>query len=339
MTDQISPQYLQTSLAASLTLGFQQGSFHRDAKLKALNLLLHYEEGCLGRCAFCGLSRSRQGGPKEKTFIRVDWPLYPLEEIIKRAKGKNQIHRVCISMITHPKALEDTTHVIKRFKEETDLFISVLITPTLIHHIEALERMKEAGADRIGVAIDAATPELFDRLRGKGVNGPHRWDHYWKVIEMATNVFGKFFVGIHLIVGLGETEKEMVQAIQRGQNMGAYTHLFSFFPEKGSPMEDHPLPPLGQYRRIQLARWIINEGLGSLGQMRFDEKGELIDFGMDIGPLIQMGEPFMTSGCPGRDGKVACNRPYGNERPSGPIRNFPFLPEPEDIEEIRDQLK
>ena len=104
-------------------------------------------------------------------------------------------------------------------------------------------------------------------------------------------------------------------------------------------MEDHPSPSLDQYRRIQLARWIINEGLGSIDQMRFDQQGKLADFGTDIEPLIQMGEPFMTSGCPGRNGKVACNRPYGNERPSGPIRNFPFMPEPEDIEEIKKQLE
>lgn len=339
MTDQISPEYLQTSLAAALTLGFKQGSFHRNARLKGLNLLLHYAEGCLGRCHFCGLSRSRQEGPKGKTFIRVDWPLYPLDEIIDRTKGKDQIHRVCISMITHPRALEDTIHVIEKFKEKTNLFISVLITPTLIHGIESLRMIKTAGADRIGIAIDAATPELFDHLRGKGVNGPHRWSHYWEVVRMGAEVFGKFYVGIHLIVGLGETEREMVQAIQRGQDIGASTHLFSFFPEKGSPMQDHPSPPLGQYRRIQLARWIINEGLGSIEQMKFDEEGKLTDFGMDIEPLIQSGEPFMTSGCPGRDGKVACNRPYGNERPSSPIRNFPFLPELEDIEEIRRQLE
>ncbi len=338
MTHQTSPEYIQTSLAASLTLGFKQGSFHRNAKLTGLNLLLHYEEGCLGRCQFCGLSRSRQEGPKGKTFIRVDWPLYPLDEIIERAKGKDQIHRVCISMITHPRALEDTIDVTKQFKERTDLLISILITPTLIHGIEPLRRMKESGADRIGIAIDAATPELFDRLRGRGVNGPHRWNHYWEVVRMGVEAFGKFYVGIHLIVGLGETEKEMVQAIQRGQDMGAYTHLFSFFPEKGSPMQDHPSPPLDQYRRIQLARWIINEGLSSIDQMRFDERGKLVDFGMDVETLIRMGEPFMTSGCPGRNGKVACNRPYGNERPSGPIRNFPFMPEKEDIEEIRRQL-
>jgi biotin synthase len=155
---------------------------------------------------------------------------------------------------------------------------------------------------------------------------------------MAVGVFGKFHVGIHLIVGLGETEKEMVETIQKGQEMGAYTHLFSFYPEKGSPMENHSPPPISQYRRVQLARWIINESLGSLNQMKFDETGRLVDFGMEITPLIHTGEPFMTSGCPGRDGKVACNRPYGNERPSAPIRNFPFMPEPQDVEEIKNQL-
>ena len=333
-----SPQYIQTSLAASLTLGLQQGSFHRNAKLKGLNLLLHYEEGCLGRCHFCGLSMTRQEGPRGKTFIRVDWPIYPLEEIIGRAREKGQIHRVCISMITHPKALDDTLFVIQRFKQETDLPISVLISPTLIHGEGFSGAKKKKGVDGVGMAIVAATPELFDRLRGKGVAGPHRWDHYWDVVRMAVEVFGRFYVGIHLIVGLGETEKEMVEAIQKGQDLGAYTHLFSFFPENGSPMENLSPPPIGQYRRIQLARWIINEALGSMDRMKFDEKGRFVDFGMDIKPLIQIGAPFMTSGCPGRDGKVACNRPYGNERPSAPIRNFPFIPEPDDIEAIRKQL-
>jgi biotin synthase len=55
--------------------------------------------------------------------------------------------------------------------------------------------------------------------------------------------------------------------------------------------------------------------------------------------MIQYGEPFMTSGCPGPDGRVACNRPFGNERPGRPIRNYAFLPEPEDVALIRYQLR
>jgi biotin synthase-related radical SAM superfamily protein len=339
MNTKVSPEYIQTSLAASLTLGFQQGSFHRNTKLTGLNLLLRYEEGCSGRCHFCGLSRSRREDPKAKTFIRVDWPLYALDEIIAKAKRNPQIHRVCVSMITHPKALTDTVSIVKRLNKELGLPISVLISPTLIHAKDSLEKMKEAGVDRVGIAVDTATPELFDRLRGRGARGPHRWDHYWDVVRMAVDVFGEFYAGIHLIAGLGETEKEMVEAIQKGQDMGSHTHLFSFFPEKGSPMETKPLPFLGQYRRIQLARWIINGSLGSIDRMAFDDQGKLVDFGIDIRPLIQSGEPFMTSGCPGKDGKVACNRPFGNERPSGPIRNFPFMPDPADIEEIQNQLE
>lgn len=338
MTDKISPEYVRISLAASLTLGLKEGLFYRNAKLKALNILLHYEEGCLGRCAFCGLSRLRKEELKAKTFIRVDWPLYPVEEIIERSKMTKHIDRVCISMITHRKAIEDTIYIIKQFKKETDLLISVLISPTLIKEIKPLQEMKEAGVDRIGIAIDAATPDLFDLLRGAGVNGPHHWDHYWKIAVMAVKVFGRFNAGIHLIVGLGETEKEMIETIQKGYGLGLNTHLFSFYPEEGSPMEHHHPPPIDRYRKVQLARWIINQGLGSIEQMRFSKDGSLIDFGMDIKPLIETGEAFMTSGCPGRDGKVSCNRPFGNERPSGPIRNYPFMPEREDIEEIKTQI-
>jgi len=46
----------------------------------------------------------------------------------------------------------------------------------------------------------------------------------------------------------------------------------------------------------------------------------------------------MTSGCPGADGTVACNRPFGNERASEPMRNYPFVPGHQDVEMIRTQL-
>jgi biotin synthase len=339
MNGKVSPYYVQTSLAAALTLGLQQGSFHRNAKLTGLNLLLHYEEGCMGRCAFCGLSTSRRETRRGRTFIRVAWPLYPLSEIVERTERCGQIQRVCISMVTHPRALIDTIEITKTFREKTGLPVSLLIAPTLIRQRDDLKAMRQAGADRVGIAIDAATPELFDRLRGRGVHGPHRWDHYWRVVELSTEVFERGHTGIHLIVGLGETEREMVETIQRAHDRGCPTHLFSFYPEEGSSLENLAPPPIDQYRRIQLARWLINEGLGRSQMMTFDEAGRIIDFGLDISPFIRSGVPFMTSGCPGRNGKVACNRPYGNERPSGPIRNFPFHPEPQDIAEIETQMR
>lgn len=336
-----SPKYLQTSLAAALSLGLQKGHFYRNAKLYCLNLLLTYADGCRARCSYCGLAHQRKVTHGAKTFIRVSWPTYDLETILARLSTyPHHFQRLCLSMVTHPRAVSDSVALIRRFKAETDLLISALIAPSaMVNPPNDLMMLKEAGADMCGIAIDAATPELFTKHRGTGVGGPHQWERFWDTVKFAVEIFGPFKAGVHLIVGLGETEEEMVRTICRAQELGAHTHLFSFFPEAGSLLGNQTQPPLGQYRRVQLARYLINECGVSLSQISFDEKGKITGYDYEIGPVIQAGEAFMTSGCPGKTCRYSCNRPYGNERPSAAIRNFPFAPEPEDIEEIWEQLK
>ncbi|MEW5724106.1 MAG: radical SAM protein, partial [Thermodesulfobacteriota bacterium] len=313
-----SPQYVRLSLAAAMTLGFAPGLFYRQARLRCVNLLLTYESGCRANCAFCGLARERKGDWPDKKFIRVAWKTYPTDEIIARLKNAPaHVERVCLSMITHPRSRPDVLDLCRRVREASNLPVSLLITPTLLSREDLLD-MKAAGADRIGVAIDGATPEIFDRLRGRGVAGPHKWDHYWLIYGQALEVFGPGMAGVHLIVGLGETEEDMVRAIGRGREMGGSTHLFSFFPEKGSALENHPRPPLGQYRRVQAARWLIDHDLTRPEKMAFNPAGQIIDFGLngpDLAETLAGGEVFETSGCPGASGRTACNRPYGNERP------------------------
>ena len=63
--------------------------------------------------------------------------------------------------------------------------------------------------------------------------------------------------------------------------------------------------------------------------------GRLVNFGLskdDLRNIIRRGDPFMTSGCPG------CNRPYYNERPSGPLYNIPRRPTDVEIAEIEKVL-
>ena len=342
-----SPEYVRTSLAAAMTMGKAPGMFFRDAKLYCINLLLTYDEGCHAKCAYCGLSDSRQTDTDwaNSSFIRVDWPVFPLNEV-KTAISDGacpHIERVCVSMITLGRAREDCIQVVSELREIIPR-ISVLTTPTIINK-DWLQRVHAAGADMIGIAVDAATPELFDRLRGKGVKGPHKWAKYWSTIEEAVEVFGLYNVGVHLIVGVGETEKEMIESIQRAQDMGAHTHLFSFFPEEGSSMENHPQPPLGAYRRVQVARYIINKELGTNKTMKFNDREQLIDFGVSPNLLeetVIAGKAFMTSGCRGETMDYACNRPFGNCTPYqayiGHWRNFPFIPTAEDVGIIRKQL-
>lgn len=333
-----SPEYIRTSLAAALTLGFERGLFYRDAKLYCINLLLTYENGCSANCAYCGLSKIRPGSYTRKSFIRVKWPLYPTDKVVARmGELIAKIERVCISMVTRRRAVKDTLKIIREIRERTEIPISCLISPTVTFK-QDLREMKREGADKIGIAIDTGNERLFESLRGRKVKGPHRWERYWGCFEEAIQVFGKGNVGSHFIVGLGETEKEMLFYIQRIKDMGGETHLFSFFPEEDSLLSNLPPPPISTYRRVQLGRYLIDEGLSRFDRMGFDDKGRVIDFGMEVDGIIEKGEPFMTSGCRGRNGKVACNRPYANERPTQEIRNFPFPPAKEDIELIKKEI-
>jgi biotin synthase len=339
--EQESPEYVRISLAAAMTLGFSPGWFYRNARLRCVNLLLTYEDGCKANCAFCGLAGEKFKTLSDRKFIRVLWKTFSARDVIEAIKrAPEDVGRVCVSMITHPRCKQDTLEVCRAIAVETGKAVSLLISPTLLKK-QDLNDMKEAGADRVGVAIDAATPEIFERLRGKPVRGPHRWDHYWSIYERSLEVFGPGKAGVHLICGLGETEEEMAGAIWRARSMGGCTHLFSFFPEKGSAMETRPSPPVGSYRRIQLARWLIDNDLTTLDSLGFDSFGQIREFGLsepDLRNIIMTGAPFETSGCPGPDGRVACNRPYGNEKPGPDIRNFPFTPETDDLEKITAEL-
>ena len=269
-----------------------------------------------------------------------------MEEVLRRMDDErcSHVERVCISMVTHKRAREDTLTIVKALRKKIDA-ISALITPTIVTK-KWLYDLKEAGADKIGVAVDAATLELFDKLRGRGVGGPHRWDRYWQVVEDSVEIFGKYNVGVHFIVGLGETEEEMVKAIQKAYDMGALTHLFSFFPEEGSLLENHSQPPIGTYRRIQLSRYLINKGISRYENIKFDDKGRIIDFGINkevYNKVVESGLPFMTSGCASKNREGACDSPFSNCTPYqayiGELRNFPFRPNKRDIVIIRRQLK
>jgi len=321
-----------------MTLGLIKGRFWRGARLKCVNLLETYRGGCMAACAYCGLNRLRKG---DRSFIRVSWPSYPLSLILERLCANAIAQRVCISMVTHARALDDMLEIARRIRARSPIPISGLVTPTLVRK-DDLARLREAGIDKIGIALDNSNPEVFDRMRGRARGGPHRYETYWQRFGEAVEVFGRGQVGTHLILGLGDTEKDMAQAMQRAHDLGGVNHLFSFFPEKGTDT-DHLRPPaVDAYRRVQLAADIIDRGLARADQFTFETlTGRILAFGVPDAVLEQLiadGRPFMTRGCLGGDGEVACNRPFANSPPGPGLRNYPFRPDDEDIARIRRQL-
>ena len=345
-----SPEYVQMSTAAAITLGLTQGRMYRCECTRCLSLLLTYPEGCRANCAYCGLARHREAERDyaDRNFIRVDWPAVPLGTVIDtvaRDVAGTPFHRMCISMITHPRSDEDTVTVLKAWTDRIDpaaIPVSILSNPTTMTRAD-VQRLRDLGADIFTVALDAATPEIFDRTRGKGVSSPHTWAKYWEILMDARGIFGREKFGTHIIIGMGETEHEALGLVQRLVDLGGHSHMFCFFPERGSLMDHLPATPRDQWRRVQLGRYLIDYRGARVERMSFDGEGRVVDYGVprdELETVIEEGVAFRTSGCPGkfREDVSACDRPYGDSPPSD-IASFPFQPSKGDRRGIRRQLR
>ncbi len=344
-----SPDYVQMSTAAAITLGVMPGRMFRCGCTRCLNLLLTYPEGCRANCAYCGLARHREAERDfaDRNFIRVDWPAVPTDQVIEivSSEGENTpFHRMCISMITHPRSEDDTFTVLKKWTDKITpetVPVSILSNPTTMTRND-VEKLSDFGADIFTVALDAATPELFDRTRGKGVQSPHNWKKYWEILLDARDVFGDQKFGAHIIVGMGETEEQVLRLVQELVDLGGHSHMFCFFPENGSLMDHLPATPRDQWRRVQVGRYLIDYYDVNVAHMKFDEEGRVVDFGLpqaELDAVIDSGIPFRTSGCPGKFAQdiSACDRPYGDSPPSD-IASYPFQPNEVDLKKIRHQL-
>jgi len=336
-----SPDHVRISTAAALAIGLKRGETYRGAHCDCVNLLLNYAEGCYANCSYCGLARERPGMAQDNSFIRVGWPVFPTDEVVAAIAGRQaEIGRVCIAQVQDQRAYRDLVDITERIRRRSDVPISALVMATILDE-EKLLRIRDAGADIVGVGLDAASERVFETTRGKGVRGPHSWAQHWQILRLARQHYGPFKVNAHIVVGLGETDRELVElfyALGAEQIAG---YLFSFNPEPGTEMADVPRAPIARLRRIQLVKHLIEAKGLERTALEFDDAGRLAGLRAPAG-LVEaatgQGTPFMTNGCPDRSGKVACNRPFGSYRPGEEFRDYPFPPTHDDLAVVRRQM-
>jgi len=341
---QISPDYARISMAAAIQLGLKPGKFLRNSDCGCINLLQNYPEGCYANCAYCGLARERPGSPEDNTFIRVGWPLYSMDvltEQLKILENKKEVGRVCISQVQDSRANDDLISMVKQIHESVpNVPIAGLVNATTLSD-EMMYQLKELGVDILGFGLDAANKEIFDKTRGKAAKGPHDWEQHWQIIRKAREIFGEYKVNCHIIVGLGENDYDLVNIFFRLKAESIFAFLFSFNAEPNSEMQNVERQPIKRHRRIQLVKYLIENNLISLGQIRFDDNDCVQSLDIDenlLDEVINRGTPFMTNGCPDRHDVMTCNRPFGSYRPGEEFRDYPFLPDENDLVKIKEQL-
>ncbi len=326
------PPQIRVSSGTAIVLGLLRGKL--DAAPTTAYLMTYHARKCAANCGFC--PQARTSTSKADLLSRVAWPAYPSDTVIEKLKAavaEAKLKRVCVQTLNYPAAFAEVAAFVKNLKRQVTVPVSVSCQPL---NSQNLWLLAEAGVDRVGIALDAATESLFEKVKGASAGGPYKWRDVHTMLRVAVGVFGEGNVSTHLIVGLGETEKEFTQAVQDCVDTGVLPALFAFTPINGTRLADQPQPKLDAYRRIQLARHLVVNGLTRFDDMQFDQDGRIIDFGVSkprLHRIVGSGSPFRTSGCP------ACNRPFYNEMPSGPMYNYPRSISPLELKAIKRELK
>ena len=108
--------------------------------------------------------------------------------------------------------------------------IQVQIEPPL--DLSWIDRLAEAGADAIGIHIEALDPEVRARWTpGKATVPLEGYDAAWL---RAVQAFGPNRVSTYLLVGLGEDPDELVAGATRLIGMGVYPFVVPYRPLQGS---------------------------------------------------------------------------------------------------------
>jgi biotin synthase-related radical SAM superfamily protein len=326
------PTKIRVSIGTAIILGLSEGKL--DAEPTTAYLMTYHEGKCTANCGFCPQARTSES--KAEMLSRIQWPTYPTQRVLDGLEGavtKGKMKRVCIQTLNYPEVFSEVCGFVTELKKRASLPVSVSCQPL---NSENLWLLAEAGVDRIGIALDAATEHLFDGVKGAATGGPYRWRDIQTLLRVAVGVFGEGNVSTHLIVGLGETEKEIICAVQDCVDMGILPALFAFTPVNGTKLASREQPKLEVYRRVQLARHLIVNVLARAEDMRFNGEGRITDFGVSkpvLLGIVEAGLPFLTSGCPG------CNRPFYNEKPSGPLYNYPRSISSGELRAIKRDLK
>lgn len=275
-------------------------------------------ERCVRDCSFC--PRASSSTARGDLISRVTWPSFPWKEVLSRLsswRSGTHLSRICLQLVESPGTMPACLEILREIRSSSGFLgripVSVSVSPYSVARVSALF---EAGASRVGLPLDAVNPDVYARVKGGDLRKA------WEVLMGAAKLFpGQ--VSTHFIAGLGETEEEMVKAMARALEAGVTVALFSFTPVQGTALEKLEPPPVSTYRRLQIALYLLKEGLsiedfrfsgGRITEIRCGDRIEKVE-----AELLE-GKAFQTTGCPG------CNRPYYNERPGGVMMNYPWEP-------------
>ncbi|WP_408955956.1 radical SAM protein [Natroniella sp. ANB-PHB2] len=265
-------------------------------------------EGCQNDCSFCAQATSNLANKND--LARIRWQEYQAEDIISnlsQTAEEKDLQRICIQAVDTPKVEKSITD----FLDQIQVDLPVCISKS-INSLAEVDKLLQLGVDRVNIALDVVAPEKFSEIKGGS------YQKRYQLLEKAAKRFPDR-ISTHIIIGFGETEQQVIKLLARLKELKVKLGLFAFTPLRGTKLAKQSRPAIDNYRRIQIANYLIFAHNFDLGEFNFTEgKLNVIDIeDQKLRELLSTGKAFETVGCSG------CNRPYYNEKPGGVMYNYP----------------
>jgi biotin synthase len=309
---------VKLSLGSAISLGMRKGRLSTNPT--TLYVMLGAQ--CANNCTFCTQAHESSAG--KDRLSRVVWPEFEWDDFFEHLKMsqtvkvgadseniaeniRTEFKRICFQTLSYPNMVEELARCIGQLSG-LGIKTSAAVRPMDENEMAVL---RNAGLDRIGISLDGASREIFDAVKGANAGNAYTWDRHLTSLELASRIFpGR--TSTHLIIGMGESDENVLDIIKWCSARDIKLALFAFTPFPGIRANFSP-PDLARYRTLQAVRWLLldrGENAGGISTA----KGKIS--GISEMAIIDP-DAFRTSGCP------SCNRPFYNEKVSGPIFNFP----------------
>ena len=190
--------------------------------VKVLPLLAHapnqtfmnLSSKCIMNCAFCTTVELLRGNGGEMTIERM-------LKIIRINAKHPSFEAIALTSGIPDSVAETNMRMVKAIKAIRSEFSDIPIgVEAYFEDLKCIQRMKDAGANEIKINIETWPPDLFKKIC------PNRdRDKTLAALEEAVRIFGRNKVQSNLIIGLGESDDDIVDALKKLSHMGVAVNI------------------------------------------------------------------------------------------------------------------
>jgi len=195
-------------------------------------------------CQFCAIGESL----KNNMTISYKRP-FQLAEVAKAAVEMDGVEQFVITTgtpSTPDRGAKVLYESVKAIKAAVDIPIQVQCEPPA--DFKWFRLLKEAGADNLGMHLEAADEEVRKRIMpGKAEVSVA---YYMEAFKAAVKVFGRGHVSTYLLAGLGDSEETLIAISSKLIELGVYPFIVPFVPVKGTPLENYQTPDKDFMQRV-----------------------------------------------------------------------------------------